>query len=148
MTTGVQALLGTLAPDLFKLVDELFTSDEERMVAKIKLMELAQAGDLAQIGVNAKEAESQSWFVAGWRPAVGWVCTVAFSLIFVVFPLISFVGGLFGHSVPLPEFDTALLLTVLGGMLGLSGTRTIEKITGVAREVAPGGVDRRASAAK
>ena len=38
---------------------------------------------LAQIATNTKEAESTNWFVAGWRPFVGWVCGVALLLLTV-----------------------------------------------------------------
>jgi hypothetical protein len=32
---------------------------------------------------------------------------------------------------PLPELDMAALLTVLGGLLGLGGLRTVEKMNGI-----------------
>ena len=48
-----------------------------------------------------------------------------------------------------PVFEMQALMTVLGGMLGLGGLRTYERIQGVARDnmqQEPDGVDRRASA--
>ena len=38
----------------------------------------AQELSLAQIEVNKAEAQSGSLFKGGWRPAVGWVCAIAF----------------------------------------------------------------------
>ena len=43
----VPALIGSLAGPLFGLVDDLFTSDEEREAAKLKLLEMEQKGELA-----------------------------------------------------------------------------------------------------
>jgi hypothetical protein len=72
-------------------------------------------------------------FVAGWRPFIGWTCGTAFSLHFVVFPIINFILVAFGHSQIIISFDMTTLLTVLGGMLGLGGLRTIEKLQGVTK---------------
>ena len=36
-----------------------------------------QTANLAQIEVNKIEASSKNWFVAGWRPSVGWGYSVA-----------------------------------------------------------------------
>ena len=53
---------------------------------------------------------------------------------YVLAPLILFIAGFFGYQLPqLPEFDMASLMTVLMGMLGLGGLRTVEKINGVAK---------------
>src|SRR4030042_267363 len=41
----------------------------------------------AQIEVNKIEASSTSIFVAGWRPAVGWVCACALFYHFIGFSL-------------------------------------------------------------
>ena len=38
---------------------------------------------------------------------------------------------MFGHAAILIPFDTNTLMTVLGGLLGIGGLRTIEKIKGV-----------------
>ena len=52
-----------------------------------------QAGELevqlAQIAVNAKEAEHKSVFVAGGRPASIWICNSALAYAFVIEPLMS-----------------------------------------------------------
>ena len=44
----------------------------------------AQQLNLAQIEVNKAEAASGSFFKGGWRPAVGWVCAVAFAYHFIL----------------------------------------------------------------
>jgi hypothetical protein len=73
-------------------------------------------------------------FVAGWRPFLGWSLSFAMAWHYVLAPLILFIAGFFGYQLPqLPEFDMASLMTVLMGMLGLGGLRTVEKINGVAK---------------
>lgn len=84
-----------------------------------------------QLDVNKVEAASDSLFVAGWRPAIGWVCAVAFFWTFVLAPLLAFVAALAGYTGKLPEMDLSELLPVLAGMLGLGYLRTKEKLSGV-----------------
>lgn len=63
--------IASIAPALFGLMDNLFTSDEERAEAKRKLVEMEQAGELekvkGQLAINMQEAKHESIFVAGWR---------------------------------------------------------------------------------
>ena len=142
---------GPIASGLFGLIDKLFTSDDERMAAKLKVLELEKSGELAQIAVNAQEAKNDSIFVAGWRPFIGWVCGLAFTWAFLLYPMFSFFVVSLGIPVDLtlvPELDLAAMMPVLMGMLGLGAMRSWEKKEGVARErldaVTPGGVSRKA----
>ena len=80
----------------------------------------AQEISLAQIAVNREEAKG-SWFQAGWRPATGWVCVAGFAVNFLISPLAA------ALDVTIPQADTAVMLPVLMGMLGLGGLRTYEK---------------------
>ena len=94
----------------------------------------AQELALSQIEVNKAEAQSGSLFKGGWRPAVGWVCAIAFLYHFLLKDIIIFVCAFVGVDVPdLPDFDMSTLLTVLGGMLGIGGVRTYEKQKGLTK---------------
>ena len=81
---------------------------------------------MAQLAVNAKEAEHKSIFVSGWRPFIGWVCGVSMGFNYMLLPLVSI-------WVELAPLDLTTMMPVLMGMLGLGGLRTAEKIKGVAR---------------
>lgn len=141
------ASAGPIATGLFRLVDQLFTSDEERMAAKLKVLELEKSGELAQIAVNIQEAKHTSLFVAGWRPFIGWVCGLAFAWAFLLYPILTFAVISLGAPISLhmiPELDLSAMMPVLMGMLGLGAMRSWEKRAGVARETFP--IDRRANA--
>ena len=89
---------------------------------------------LAQMDVNRQEARSPHWFVAGWRPAAGWVCVAAFGWIYLLYPLIAWLCFFIDASwiPPRPATD-GILTELLFGLLGLGGLRTFEKMKGVAR---------------
>ena len=86
-------LIGGVVEAVGKIADDLFTSDKERLDAQIELQKLGieeqriDAGLLAgQQEINKIEAASASVFVAGWRPAVGWVCVAALAYQFLTYP--------------------------------------------------------------
>jgi holin (3TMs family) len=86
----------------------------------------------AQSDVDKVEAASASWFVAGWRPYVGWVCGTGLAISCIIAPLFTWVAALSGHPVAFPVLNDPLLQGTLAGMLGLGHiTRTVEKIQGV-----------------
>lgn len=126
-------LLGGIVEGVGKIIDDLHTSDKERMDAELREKELDQRPVLAQIEVNKTEAQHQSVFVSGWRPFIGWVCGCGFVYQYVARPLLPWALTVAGvNDVPaLPALDGSLMeLTV--GMLGLGALRTFEKTKGVA----------------
>lgn len=127
-----------LIEPLSRLLDKLIPDPEARARAQAELMKsereaelealkLAAAGDTAQAAINQQEAAHADLFVAGWRPFIGWVCGVALGYHFILQPLLAFAIDNTGGHARLPEFDMETLSTILLGMLGLSGLRTIEK---------------------
>ena len=73
------------------------------------------------------EAAHKSLFVAGWRPSIGWVCSLGLLYNTII-------ANILGIWVDLPEIDTTLLVPVMMGMLGLGAMRSYEKVNSVARE--------------
>jgi hypothetical protein len=83
---------------------------------------------LAQVELNAKEAQHSSMFVAGWRPFLGWVCGLGFAMNFLVAPVGTFIAASAGYpDVIFPQADVSTMMPILLGMLGLGGYRTYEK---------------------
>lgn len=130
----LQALIAPVTGLLDKFVPD--ADERARLAHEIATMAEKQAHELAlaQIEVNKAEAASGSVFKGGWRPFIGWVCGVAFAYHFVVQPFLIFIALTLGAQLPpLPEFEMASLMTVLGGLLGLGGLRTFEKYKGVSK---------------
>ena len=126
--------IGSVIESVGKVAGDLITTDKERMQLELEGRKLDQAIDLAQIGVNTEEAKSTSWFVAGGRPFILWVCGLALAYASLIEPISRFVAKVaFGYTGEFPVIDTDLTMQVLFGLLGLGGLRTFEKIKGVAR---------------
>ena len=124
----IQALIGPATKLLGKFIEDKDTKN--KLAHDIATMAEKHAQELAksQIEVNKMEAQSRHWFVASWRPFIGWTCGIALMWHFVLSQFILFFATMFGYSLPaLPEFDMGSLMTVLMGMLGLGGLRTFEK---------------------
>lgn len=129
-----------IIPALSNLLDRIIPDPAARERAKLELLRTDRAQDLeelkaalaadqSQTEINKTEAASSDRFVAGWRPFIGWVCGVAFAYHFIVQPLLAFaISNSSSQAVILPDFDMNALSTVLMGMLGLGGLRTLEKI--------------------
>lgn len=134
---------GGILDAIFKGIDALLTSDEEKMALKNAAAQAAREGDLkewairaglmqGQIETNKIEAASSNLFVAGWRPFIGWVCGAALAYEFLAYPLLVWAATVWmpGTTVPLVAGDHLFELVL--AMLGLAGWRTVEKVKGVA----------------
>ena len=125
------ALIGPVAGLLDKFIED--KDQKNKLAHEIATMSEKHAQELAkgQLEVNKVEAAHRSPLVAGWRPFIGWVCGVALAWHFVLAPITIFGFSYAGVPVPdLPVFDMDSLMTVLLGMLGLGGLRTVEKLKG------------------
>ena len=132
----IAAAIGPVFTFLDDAIKRAFPDKTQQDQIKAQLELAMMQGDVAtlqaQLAVNAEEAKSESLFVSGWRPSVGWVCASAFAYHFVVQPFLLFGVAAFGVSLPpLPQLDSSALMPVLLGMLGLGGMRTFEKFQGV-----------------
>lgn len=138
-----------------KVLERVWPDPTQKAAALQAMAELKQKGELAfldadvqlltgQLEINKMEAQHGGRFKGGWRPFIGWVCGLAFAYHFIVRDFIvsivqvatfyagdvnpetGAVIGVFPVSL-LPQLDTATLMTILMGMLGLGGLRTYEK---------------------
>lgn len=112
-----------------KIIDKLWPDPIQRANAQLELLKLQQSGELAQIAVNQEEAKSSSIFVSGWRPSIGWVCSIACAWNWVGLPVAKFLVLFFGYAaIDISPADLSEMMPILLGMLGLGGLRTIEKL--------------------
>lgn len=119
-------------------IDKIWPDPSKRAEELFKLEKLYQDGDLAklqanvslmlgQIEINKVEAQHPSVFVAGWRPAVGWVGAGAFAYSTIIEPLMRFAATLYGYAGEFPKLDDNLTMQILFGLLGLGALRSYEK---------------------
>ena len=131
--------IGAIVESVGKIADDLITSDKERLELELEAKRIDQAIDLAQVEVNRAEALHQSIFVAGWRPAIGWIGAIALAYQFILYPLMLWgwtylqgTGWIPQELKAPPVLDADQLWVILSGILGIAGMRSFEKTKGVA----------------
>lgn len=126
---GVTDLIANIFKPAAKLVDDLHTSDEERLTAKSKMLEV-QAAAMQQVfdyetqaltaraNIVNSEASSENWIASSWRPIT--------MLTFMVLAVGDSLGLL---ATPLRDEAWMLLQLGLGGyVVGRSGEKIAKTI--------------------
>lgn len=131
---GLLSILGIVE----RVVDNVVPDPNKKMELKLELAKLADAEAerehkelMGQVEVNKVEAGHRSIFVAGWRPAMGWVGAAALAMIYIIQPFLELVQG---KAVSL---DVGELMVLIGGLLGFGGMRSFDKLKGVSNDVLP-----------
>lgn len=141
-------IVGGIFSPIKDIVSEVVVDKDKRDQVNLELARLEDQAQarldatvLAQIEVNKVEASSGSLFVAGWRPAVGWVGAAGFGYMTMLQPFLSF-----AFNRPTPDIDSTLIITIMTGMLGIGGMRSFEKVKGVSTNDLTNGAAKQASA--
>jgi|TARA_R110000868_G_scaffold305083_1_gene566202 hypothetical protein len=130
---------GGLAKAVMGGLDDLFTSDDERAEAELRIADRLSQPHILQAIANVEAAKNVNWFVAGGRPALFWVCAIALLYNWVIKDFIV-IGITMMSKTPdviiplLPQIDGSEVTGLVATLLGLGGMRMYEKIKGVARE--------------
>ena len=115
---------GTVFKDVGKVLDDLFTSDEERIEAKNKVFKILQEKELQlqkmQTDIILSESKG-NWIQRSWRP----ILMLAFGFIIIY---CKFLALLFSLPVPElePEFWNLLQLGIGGYVVGRSGEKIMQ----------------------
>ncbi len=138
------------------LLDKFVADPQAKATHALRLAELAQKGDesemnayvtlmAGQLEINKEEAKSGSLFIAGWRPAIGWISAIALAAAFIPKALVMTVLWsaqsfmmLKGCELPacdlatfilppFPEMGLTDLFGIVGAMLGIGTMRSIDK---------------------
>lgn len=126
--------IGVIVDSVSRILDDVFTSDEERLKIELESQKEKRKSISEQISINKIEASHSSLFIAGWRPAIGWVGAVSLAYQFLLYPIL--VWGwhtlqAMGHIAltlqPPPTLPVDLLWVILSGMLGIAGMRSFDK---------------------
>lgn len=128
------------------VINKIWPDPEKQAEEQRKLAELYQKGDLAeldahvklmlaQLKVNAAEAQHKSIFVAGWRPFIGWIGGSALAYQFIVYPILTWLWAIFqalgkipSDLSPPPILETGALFSIVTAMLGVGGMRSFDKL--------------------
>lgn len=113
--------------DIGKVIDNLFTSEEERINAKNKIIQVLKEKELElqkmQTEIIIAEAKG-NWLQRSWRP----ILMLSFGFI-VIYN--KFAAPLFGWPIPIleGEFWTLLQIGIGGYVVGRSAEKIADKIT-------------------
>ncbi len=129
--------LGSVVSAGGALLDDLFTSDEERAALIIQERQIDAGLAHGQVEVNIEEGKHRSVFVAGWRPFIGWVGGFSLAYAFLFHPLLVWAwclcrakGWIPQDMAAPPVIDASQLYPIIMGMLGLGTMRTVEGLKG------------------
>lgn len=137
-------LIASLLPLIGNVIDKVIPNAGEREKAKAEIalklaenqMELLKTlaeVDKGQLEINKMEAQSAHFFVAGWRPAIGWICASALTWMYLLQPAIQSVLFWIGKAAEPGKLDNAGILGLTASLLGFGGMRMFESIKGVER---------------
>ena len=131
---SIAAFIPLLGPAIQKILD-LIPDPNAKARAEADfnraLLDMASQEGADNRATNAVEAQHQSVFVAGWRPAIGWVCAFALAFQYIIRPFwVWAILNWWPDSFFPPTLDD-MLWELIFGMLGIGGLRTLEKIKGV-----------------
>ena len=119
------------------IVDELYTSEEEREQAKLAIKKVEAELKKRQMDINLADAQSKAGGISGaiqriWRPLIGFSCALAIFWEYVLKQFLMFLIATFNwETKPLPELDMATLMPLVMALLGMGALRSYEKVKGV-----------------
>jgi hypothetical protein len=132
------SILPSLIEPISSLLDKFVENKDQKNLLAHRIATMAErhAHELAkgQLEVNKVEAAHNNMFVAGWRPAVGWICATGMAGNFILIPMANFILALVESEIVIPLIALSEMMPVLLGMLGLGAMRTVEKAKGVQRD--------------
>jgi hypothetical protein len=128
---------GQLAKDIKEIVTGEMSPDKKAEILQ-KAQELETASLQGQMAINQAEANSSSFFVAGWRPSIGWVCSISMACYFIPQYLLASIFWIklswaTNTLVPFPIAEPKGMMELVYALLGFGLYRTVEKMTGKAR---------------
>ena len=120
------------------VITSIFGDKTEKLSHQEIMAELALKPAMVQNEINKVEAAHRSVFVAGWRPAIGWVCAISLFFFYVpqyvlaTFVWVKLIVANDWELVPYPVTADGVLELVLA-LLGMATIRSVEKLSGRAK---------------
>ncbi|HAS88265.1 holin family protein [Maridesulfovibrio sp.] len=115
-----------------KVFDDLFTSDEEREAAKLKLFQMYQAGELTELDLRIKVMLAEmngNWLQRSWRPILMLVIVAIIANNYMIYPYLR----LFWPAAPQLVLPVELWDLMKLGVGGYTVGRSAEKVADIWR---------------
>ena len=130
-------ILTSILPMISTVLDRVFPDKEASAKAirdiEATLIENSAQINLAQLEINKVEAGHKSIWVSGWRPSIGWCCSLGIFWAYIGRPVADYAVVMSGSDIILPEIPTDALMELTFAMLGMAGLRTFEKLKNISR---------------
>lgn len=138
VTPVVNVDVGGVVDGVMAGLDSLFTSDDERDANRLRIQQELQKPHMQQALITLQEAKHTNWFVAGWRPFIGWTagsCLLYHWLLkdFIVIGIVTLASNPSEIIPLLPVINPGEITGLVLSLLGLGGLRTYERIQGKER---------------
>lgn len=115
--------IGEMANGVAGAIDRFVETPEEKKAAELLITKVHQQPDKWQTEINKIEAGHRSLFVAGWRPAVGWICVLALAWGWIIGPTVQFIYP----ERALPAIEIGQAISLIMALLGMGALRSYEK---------------------
>lgn len=112
-----------VAQGVADVVDRFVETPDEKRAAEIIRKKIALEPDRWQAEINKIEANHRTILVAGWRPAIGWICACALAWGWILAPILQFLYP----ERPMPAIEVGQALSLVMAMLGMGTIRAYEK---------------------
>ena len=125
--------IGKIVETVGNIADDLITTDQEKREIDLESKRIDADLIKGQHQINIAEAQHKSVFVAGWRPAIGWVGATAIAYQFILYPILNWIMSVLvatGHlqnGFEPPVLEAGALWPIMTGMLGVAGMRSFDK---------------------
>jgi hypothetical protein len=136
----IQSTVGEVVKGGMEIIKRLVPDKEKQAEAERELQKIAITAQMefqkqehdervGQIEINKEEAKSQSLFVAGWRPCIGWICAASLAWQFIGYDVAKFCLALSKSAIVAPMLaGTDHMFELVLAMLGLGGLRSFDKM--------------------
>ena len=134
---GVSTFIGKMlgsgvvegATGVANIINQFVETPDEKRAAEIINRKLQLRPDEVQAEINKIEAKHRSLFVAGWRPAVGWICVFALAWGWILAPILQFIYP----DKTMPAIEVGQAISLVMAMLGMGSLRAYEKKHGLTK---------------
>jgi hypothetical protein len=132
---GIGKEVGDAATGIGQVLDNLFTSDEEREEAKRLMAQVQDKPHQDQRDINKALAQKAGKW--SWHNALGWIASISIGMYFIpqyALAAVLWIQAAWGADIySMPPFPASAdgLMELVVAMLGLAGKVTIERIAKV-----------------